>query len=98
MERRRRLGQDLFDEVWEGVVHMNPAPHSQHGRLEAPASVDRAAGDVDGEQGGSAGAEHALEVGSGRDGVGDPVGAAGGERACEVATAAVPDQRDAASM
>lgn len=32
--RRRRLGQDLFDEVWEGVLHVNPAPHSQHGRLE----------------------------------------------------------------
>ena len=26
LERRRRLGQDLFDEVWEGVLHMNPAP------------------------------------------------------------------------
>ena len=24
LERRRRLGQDLFDEVWEGVLHMNP--------------------------------------------------------------------------
>ena len=34
LKRRRRLGQDLFDEVWEGVLHMNPAPHSQHGRLE----------------------------------------------------------------
>jgi Uma2 family endonuclease len=34
LERRRRLGQDLFDEVWEGVLHMNPAPHSRHGRLE----------------------------------------------------------------
>ena len=34
LARRRRLGQDLFDEVWEGVLHMNPAPHSQHGRLE----------------------------------------------------------------
>jgi Uma2 family endonuclease len=34
LERRRRLGQDLFDEVWEGVLHMNPAPHSQHGQLE----------------------------------------------------------------
>ena len=34
LERRSRLGQDLFDEVWEGVLHMNPAPHSQHGRLE----------------------------------------------------------------
>jgi hypothetical protein len=34
LERRRRLGQDLFGEVWEGVLHMNPAPHSQHGRRE----------------------------------------------------------------
>lgn len=34
LERRRRLGQDLFDEVWAGVLHMNPAPHSRHGRLE----------------------------------------------------------------
>jgi Uma2 family endonuclease len=34
LEQRRRLGQDLFDEVWEGVLHVNPAPHSQHGRLE----------------------------------------------------------------
>ena len=34
LERRSRLGQDLFDEVWEGVLHMNPAPHSRHGRLE----------------------------------------------------------------
>jgi Uma2 family endonuclease len=34
LQRRRRLGQDLFDEVWDGVLHMNPAPHSQHGRLE----------------------------------------------------------------
>jgi Uma2 family endonuclease len=34
LERRRRLGQDLFDEVWEGVLHMNPAPSGRHGRLE----------------------------------------------------------------
>ena len=34
LERRRRLGQDLFDEVWEGVLHMNPVPHSQHARLQ----------------------------------------------------------------
>ena len=43
--------------------------------------MGRAASDGGGEQGGSAGAEHALEVGSGRDGVGDQVGAAGGEQA-----------------
>ena len=35
LERRRRLGQDLFDEVWEGVLHMNPAPSGRHARIEA---------------------------------------------------------------
>ena len=49
--------------------------------------VDAAPGDTDGEQGGCACAEHALKVGSHRDGVRDPLGAAGGERAGEVATA-----------
>lgn len=34
LERRRRLGIDLHDEVWQGVLHMVPAPHSAHGRLE----------------------------------------------------------------
>jgi hypothetical protein len=34
LERRRRLGQDLGDEVWGGVLHMNSAAPSQHGRLE----------------------------------------------------------------
>jgi Uma2 family endonuclease len=34
LERRRRLGQDLFDEVWDGVLHMNPAPHSRHGKVD----------------------------------------------------------------
>ncbi|MGH8929470.1 MAG: hypothetical protein ACRDZO_02230 [Egibacteraceae bacterium] len=27
LERRRALGQDLFDEVWEGDYHVGPAPH-----------------------------------------------------------------------
>ncbi len=35
LERRRRFGQDLFDEVWEGVRHMNPAPSGRHARIEA---------------------------------------------------------------
>ena len=35
LERRRRLGQDLFDEVWEGVLHMNPAPSGGHAQVEA---------------------------------------------------------------
>jgi hypothetical protein len=35
LERRRRLGQDLFDELWEGVLHMNPAPSGRHARFEA---------------------------------------------------------------
>lgn len=33
LERRRRLGQDLLDEVWEGVYVMNPAPHSRHAHV-----------------------------------------------------------------
>jgi Uma2 family endonuclease len=35
LDRRRRLGQDLFDEVWEGVLHMNPAPSGRHAQIEA---------------------------------------------------------------
>jgi hypothetical protein len=35
LDRRRRLGQDLFDEVWEGVLHINPAPSGRHARIEA---------------------------------------------------------------
>jgi hypothetical protein len=34
LERRRMLGQDLFDEVWDGVLHVNPAPHSRHGKVD----------------------------------------------------------------
>ncbi|HUN78321.1 MAG TPA: Uma2 family endonuclease [Solirubrobacteraceae bacterium] len=34
LEHRHRLGVDLYDEVWEGVLHMVPAPHSAHGKLE----------------------------------------------------------------
>ena len=39
LERRRRLGQDLFDEVWEGVLHVNPAPHSRHGKVDGQLAV-----------------------------------------------------------
>lgn len=31
IERRRALGQDIFDEVWDGEYHMVPAPHGRHG-------------------------------------------------------------------
>ena len=34
LERRRALGQDLFDEVWEGEYHVVPAPHGRHGRID----------------------------------------------------------------
>jgi len=30
LEQRRTLGNDLLDEVWEGVYHMNPAPSRRH--------------------------------------------------------------------
>ncbi len=33
LERRRRLGLDHHDEMWEGVLHMNPAPHGRHHRI-----------------------------------------------------------------
>jgi Uma2 family endonuclease len=29
--RRKQLGQDTFDEVWNGDYHMAPAPHPRHG-------------------------------------------------------------------
>ncbi len=32
-ERRRRAGLDRFDEVWEGVLHMVPAPLGEHADL-----------------------------------------------------------------
>lgn len=28
--RRRRRGLDVFDEVWDGVLHVNPAPSHAH--------------------------------------------------------------------
>lgn len=30
LEERRRLGLDVFDEVWEGVLHMVPPPSGNH--------------------------------------------------------------------
>jgi Putative restriction endonuclease len=32
--RRRLLGLDHHDEVWEGVYHMAPYAHSRHGKVE----------------------------------------------------------------
>jgi Uma2 family endonuclease len=34
LERRRALGQDRFDEVWEGEYHVAPAPGRRHGRID----------------------------------------------------------------
>jgi Uma2 family endonuclease len=31
LERRRRSGLDRFDEVWNGVLHLLPAPSFEHG-------------------------------------------------------------------
>ena len=31
IERRRKLGLDLYDENWEGCYHVVPAPHPAHG-------------------------------------------------------------------
>ena len=34
LERRRRSGLDRFDEVWQGVLHMVPAPSGPHSSVE----------------------------------------------------------------
>ena len=39
LERRRQLGQDLLDEVWEGVYHLNPAPHRRHAHIAQQLAV-----------------------------------------------------------
>jgi Uma2 family endonuclease len=39
LERRRMLGQDRHDEVWEGTLHMNPGPHERHSDLAAQVLV-----------------------------------------------------------
>src|SRR5262245_34598042 len=33
LAERRRLGLDRWDEMWEGVLHMPPAPSDAHQRL-----------------------------------------------------------------
>jgi Uma2 family endonuclease len=49
LERRRQWGADTHDEIWEGVLHMNPAAHWRHANLQAQllvllAPLARAAG------------------------------------------------------
>lgn len=39
LERRHALGQDLYDEVWEGEYHMAPAPHPFHGYIDRRLAV-----------------------------------------------------------
>jgi Uma2 family endonuclease len=33
LEERRRRGLDVFDEVWDGILHMVPPPSTEHQRL-----------------------------------------------------------------
>ncbi len=33
IDERRRLGIDRWDEMWEGVLHMSPAPGPEHARI-----------------------------------------------------------------
>ena len=39
LAERRRLGLDRFDEVWDGVLHVVPAPMDEHSRLAADLHV-----------------------------------------------------------
>jgi Uma2 family endonuclease len=34
LERRRAAGADRHDEVWQGVLHMAPAPHERHAYVQ----------------------------------------------------------------
>lgn len=34
LRRRHELGQDLFDEMWEGTYHVAPASHPWHGYID----------------------------------------------------------------
>jgi Uma2 family endonuclease len=34
IKKRQQLGQDLYDEIWEGDYHMAPAPSNDHGYLQ----------------------------------------------------------------
>jgi Uma2 family endonuclease len=34
LARRRRLGLDRYDEMWEGVLHMTPSPEYEHQRIK----------------------------------------------------------------
>ena len=31
--RRKQLGLDHADEMWDGVLHVNPSPHGRHARI-----------------------------------------------------------------
>jgi Uma2 family endonuclease len=39
LAERRRLGHDLFDEMWEGELHMVPPPSEEHQRIELRLAV-----------------------------------------------------------
>src|SRR5438105_7390011 len=48
LAERRRLGHDLFDEMWEGELHMVPQPSEEHQRIgtKLVALLDRVAEEV----------------------------------------------------
>ena len=35
LAERKRLGQDQYDEMWEGVLHMAPMPNMDHQDFES---------------------------------------------------------------
>src|SRR5256712_6297687 len=42
LAKRRRTGIDRFDEMWEGVLHIAPAPAYEHQRIVS--AIDRSLG------------------------------------------------------
>ena len=39
LEHRRRLGLDVFDEVWDGTLHLNPGPSESHADVQVQVVV-----------------------------------------------------------
>ncbi len=39
LERRKRRGLDHHDEVWDGILHMTPAPHERHADVQHQLAV-----------------------------------------------------------
>ncbi len=42
LHERRQRGADIWDEMWEGVLHMPPAPNIEHQDFEYQLAIEMA--------------------------------------------------------